>query len=157
MNPINPEWLKQFDKETVNQSNLLVQFLEECEHADISCELENKEPLEDRRLMVHMTVKKVEWSVFGIWIDGTVEIPWSLPMSDVDRKEKFRPFAEALPHAIPGANAYESGEYWNVCVGEDNGKRDKKKGDRSVEISELLGAHEGVLEALSGLHALPQT
>ena len=68
----------------------------------------------------------------------------------------FRPFAEALGRAIPGARAYDSGEYWSVCIGKGTGMRDKKNGDRRVEVMALLGAHDGVLKAWSDFHARRQ-
>ena len=80
MTTVNPEWLKKFD-EKPEPSRLLVQFLEDCKHLDISRGLGNEESIEKAVLMVRMTAKHVVWRIFAIHIDRSIEIPWKLPHS----------------------------------------------------------------------------
>jgi hypothetical protein len=85
-----------------------------------------------------MTVGGRRLWIFGIEQFGSVQIPWGVPKA----KEQFRPFAESLARAIPGAVAYETKQMWRV-----------RKNGRCVTVPELLAASESVRSALKDLNA----
>jgi 5-methylcytosine-specific restriction endonuclease McrA len=74
----------------------------------------------------------------AVQADGTVEAPWSVGPS----KDIFRPFAEALASAVPGASVYETPKMWRVRVG-----------GRSLAANELVEARDAVCAALADLAA----
>jgi hypothetical protein len=75
---------------------------------------------------------------------GEVEIPWFIG----PHKAAFRPFAECIAAAIPGAVARETPKTWSVRMASGS----------KIALPELLAAEEAVVRALRELsHRLRQS
>ncbi len=89
-----------------------------------------------KTLLVEVRVGGVAIIPLAVQADRTVEVPWSIgPCKDI-----FRPFAETLANAVPGASVYETPKTWRVRVG-----------GRSLEATGLVDARDAVCAALADL------
>ena len=130
LTPAHTAWLAQMDDAVGPYSERLLAFLAAQAELQVSWGLKEV-------LIVRMKVNNRTVSIFGIDQSGYVEIPWSIG----EAKGQFRPFAETLAHAIPGAFAYETPKMWRV-----------RKNGRCVTVPELLAASETLRAALKDLN-----
>lgn len=124
-------WFSEFDRWSAGLSTRLLGFLEGCQDIGVTWKLHAV-------LIVQMSAGREALAILGITPDGGVEIPWDI----AGYKQKFRPFAEAVAAAIPGAVAYETPKMWRV-----------RKDGHNVTVTDLLEVAPILRAALANLHA----
>jgi 5-methylcytosine-specific restriction endonuclease McrA len=121
-----PEWIAALDPGLQEPFRRLIRQVEACADLGMTCH-------SDKVLIVRMSVGDINLAVFGILPDGRVEIPWSID----GEKMAFRPFAEMLAAAIPGAVVYETPKLWNISM----------PANRRITLQELLQAEPDFRDA----------
>jgi hypothetical protein len=126
------EWFASLDAIYPASSDRLIQLLNGCADLDVTWKL-------NKILIVHVTIGKDVLGILGIGPDGLIHVPWDV----AGRKDAFRPFAETIANAIPGAMAYEKLTHWVVS------KADKRR----INVMEFLKAADTLRPALKLLQS----
>lgn len=123
-------WIAAIDRIEPAAGRRLMAFADGCKDLGVSYSI-------NEVMIIRMRVEQIVIQQFGIEANGDVCIPWFI----AGHKAVFRPFAEAVARAIPGAAAVESPKQWIV-----------KREGRRVRVSEFMPSLDAIREALIDLH-----
>lgn len=129
------EWLHQLELVSSGLPSRLVSFLAALGTTGASWRL-------NKVLLVTVASDELALDVFGVEASGAVQVPWMI----ADAKAQFKPFADAVARAIPGAVAYETARMWRV-----------RGASGPLTLDELLTAEVAIRESLTSLHRSLQT
>lgn len=133
---VRQAWFNQLDRFHEGASARLLAFIKECAELGVSWKL-------NKILLIYVPSRNGLLSVFGIELNGSVQVPWAIG----PHKQHFRMFAEAVAAAIPDAVTYETPQMWVV----------RKTGhslqaSQNLTIMDLLDAAPAIKSALGELH-----
>ena len=125
-------WFAEFGRRHPGCSARLQSLLASLERFQVS-------PAAKDYLIFRMRSPDDNLQIFGVSLDGTVNIPWLTG----NEKARFRPFAETLAAALPDAIVTESAKQWIV----------KNRDGSLVRLTDLLSIAKTVEAAFAQLHA----